>query len=271
MQMTNFSEQNALTTDKGATVLGINEFSLFTRIQMDEIEAERLPWGEVAISETELRQMLRTRAISLVVPPNQEVNWSDSDLGIQKHDEGIERNAESIEYSVPHYSGHFTENEIQGYRAAFGSIASQFNALNGLKMQLDKLDALPTNEDAYAHIGRWKMCAKLLNLGQSEVLLYRLSGEFAVIERFQDESVYAKNNNGTEVLLKGNHIEQLVDDFKANAHHTLRFMACNLTAKAQKIVWEKFPDSKPGEIMAAISERCRQAVQIDETLEVQFC
>jgi hypothetical protein len=87
MQMeNNSSEQNALTTDKSAAVPGINEFSLFTRNQMDEIEAERLRWGEVAITEAELHQTLHTRAISLVAPPNQEVNWSDSDLGIQKHD-----------------------------------------------------------------------------------------------------------------------------------------------------------------------------------------
>jgi hypothetical protein len=105
-----------------------------------------------------------------------------------------------------------------------------------------------------------------LNLGQSEILLCRLANEFSVVERFHDESAYAKKNGGTEILLRGNHPQQLVDDFKANAHLSLEFMASNLTAKAQKVVWEQFPDYRPSQVVAAISERCRQAVSNDETI-----
>jgi hypothetical protein len=59
---------------------------------------------------------------------------------------------------------------------------------------------------------------------------------------------------------------QLIHDFKASAFHTLEFMASNLTAKAQKVVWEKFPDCRPSQVVAAISERCRQAVSNEETI-----
>lgn len=266
----NSSEQHALTTDKTAAALGMNEFSLFTRIQMDEIKVERLRSGEIAIPEAELLRILRARTIGFVALPNQEANWTDSDLGIKKHGGGMKRSGESAEYSVPHHPGRFTESEIKSYRAAFGSIAGQFNSLNGLRTQLEVSDDLPIKQEADAKIGRWQVCSKLLNLGQSQILLCRLADEFAVIERFQEESAYAKENGGTAVLLKGKHVDELVEEFKANAHHTLRYMASNLTAKAQKIVWELFPDSKPGEIMAAISDRCRQAVQIDEILEVQL-
>ena len=266
----NSLRQNLLTTDTSAATLGTNEFSLFTRIQMGEINVERLEWGEIGVPMSELARLLRTSANRLVVPPSQETNWPDSDLGIHKQSGGLKLNGESIEYSVPHHPGHFTESEIKSYRVAFGSIARQFNSLNSLRTQLEKLDDLPVNQEAYAEIGRWQICSKLLNLGQSEILLCRLADEFAVIERFQDESADAKETVSTEVLLKGKQAGQLLDDFKANAHHTLRYMASNLTAKAQKIIWEQFPDSKPSEIMSAISERCRQAVQIDETL-VQVC
>jgi hypothetical protein len=54
--------------------------------------------------------------------------------------------------------------------------------------------------------------------------------------------------------------------FRANARLTLEFMASNLTAKAQRIVWEQFPDERPGHIVAAISERCRQAVGNQENI-----
>ena len=178
---------------------------------------------------------------------------------------------ESAEYSVPHHPGHWTESEIKSYRAAFGAIAGQFNSLNGLRTQLEALDDLPIKQEANAESGRWQVRSKLLNLGQSQILLCRLSDEFAVIERFQEESAYAKENGVvTEVLWQGKHVDELADEFKANAHHTLRYMASNLTAKAQKIVWEVFLDSKPAEIMAAITDRCRQSVRIDEMLEVQL-
>ena len=59
---------------------------------------------------------------------------------------------------------------------------------------------------------------------------------------------------------------QLNRDFTANAQHTLEFMASNLTAKAQKIVWEQFPDHRPGHIVAAITERCHQAIANEETI-----
>ena len=119
----NASEQNALTTDRSAAVLGLNEFSLFARIQMDEIQVARLRSGEMAILETELERMLRAPASKFLVPQNQETNWPDSRLGIEKHSGGLKRNGESIEYSVPNHPGQFTESEINSYRAVLGSIA----------------------------------------------------------------------------------------------------------------------------------------------------
>lgn len=262
----NTGGQNALTTDKGAAVLGIHELSLFARIQMDEIQTTRLRWGEIAIPETELERVLRAPANRFVVPPDQEKNWPDSRLGIEKHHGGLKRNGEGVEYSVPHHPGQFTESEIKSYRAAFGAIASQLNSVIGLKAQLDKLENFPSEDEMYAQLGRWQIHSRLLNLGQSEILLCRLANEFSVVERFHDESAYAKKNGGTEILLQGNHPQQLVDDFKANAHLSLEFMASNLTAKAQKVVWEQFPDCRPSYVIAAISERCRQAVSNDETI-----
>jgi hypothetical protein len=66
--------------------------------------------------------------------------------------------------------------------------------------------------------------------------------------------------------MQGDRNRQLTEDFNAEARLTLEFMASNLTAKAQKIAWEQFPDHRPGRIVAAVSDRCRQAVANEETI-----
>ena len=167
---------------------------------------------------------------------------------------------------MPHHPGQFTEREINSYRAAFGAIAGQLNSMIGLERQLDKLDDLPSQQETYAAIGRWQVCAKLLKLGQSEILLCRQENDFAVMECFRGASVYTKKNGATEILLRGSDAQQLTDEFMANAQLTLEFMASNLTAKAQKVVWEQFPDYRPSQVIAAISERCRQAVSNDQKI-----
>jgi hypothetical protein len=267
MQIINNSpEQKTLPTDKSAALLGIHEFSLFALIQTGEIKVARLRSGEMAVPETELERLLRTPANKFVMPPNQETTWLDNDLGIVKHHGGLKRNGESVEYSVANHPGQFTESEIKSYRAAFGAIRTGVDSLIGLKKQLDKLDGLPSEQEMYAQAGRWQIHSKLLNLGHSEILLGRLENEFAVVERFQDGSAYAKNNGRMEIMQCGKNAGQLVDDFKANSQLTLEFMASNLTAKAQKVVWEQFPDCRPSHVIAAISERCRQAVSNGETI-----
>ena len=89
---------------------------------------------------------------------------------------------------------------------------------------------------------------------------------FAVIERFDEDSPYAQANGSAQILLQGNDAHQLTAEFKANAGLTLEFMASNLTAKPQKIVWEQFPEHRFGRIVETISERCGQAVANEEMI-----
>lgn len=256
--------QNALTTDKSAAVLGVHEFSLFTRIQMDEIKTERLEWGEIAIPKSELERLLGIPANKLVVPQLQETISPDSRLGIEKHQDRLKRNGESIEYSVPNHPGRFDEREIKSYRAAFGVIANQLDSVICLKKQLDNL---PSEQKLSARISRWNVRSRLLSLGQIEILLCQMEDEFAAIEGFHlDKSAYTKTKIGPKILLQAKSAVQLIDDFKVNAYHTLKFMASNLTAKAQGVVWGQFSDCRPGEVIAAISERCLQAVSTDEAI-----
>lgn len=184
---------------------------------------------------------------------------------------GLRQNGEyPARFTVPGYGGRFSTGEMESYRAAFRAIASELESATELRKQLKDASGLSDFAEAEIEspqIGRWEIRAKLLALGKSDILLgQRTDGEFAVIERFRPESLYGEHNGSAEILLQGDDPVKLNRDFTANAQHTLEFMASNLTAKAQKIVWEQFPDHRPGHVVAAITERCHQAIANEETI-----
>ena len=162
-----------------------------------------------------------------------------------------------------------SEREINGYRAASSAIAGQLESIKDFKRQLTRSDQVPESCDFEINtpeIGRWEVRSALLNLNHGEILLCQRGNAFAVIERFDEDSPYAQANGSAQILLQGNDAHQLTAEFKANAGLTLEFMASNLTAKAQKIVWEQFPEHRFGRIVETISERCGQAVANEEMI-----
>ena len=149
------------------------------------------------------------------------------------------------------------------------AIAKEFDSLGKLKKQLKTPAAVVAStekEVCTSQLGVWQVCSTLLNLGQSDILLCQRQGEFAVMERFRDDVLYAKANGNVEILLQGKDSRELAAAFHANAKHTLEFMASNQVATAQKVIWEQFPDHRPGRLVAAISERCRLAIANEETI-----
>lgn len=259
-----------LTVERSASLLGVNPFSLLSRVQTGEIKMTRARSGELLIPASELERLcpdvLKTQSVD---SGTESLPISDEELGIKKSFGGLKRNGEyPARFTVPGYEGQFTARETESYRAAFSVIANQHKSLAGFKRQLDREGARPSEKEFDTpQTGRWLVRCRLLNLGQSEILLcQRADYDFAIIERFRADSVYAKANGSAEILMKGNRVRQLTEDFKANAQHTLEFLASNLTAKAQKVVWEQFPDDRPGHVVSAISERCRQAVTNEETI-----
>src|SRR2546423_1657703 len=118
--------QSALTIDKSASLLGLHEFSLLSRIQAGEIKSTRLRSGEMAIPESELERLARSPVSTLALPSHvQETDLPDDRLGIARTFGGLRRNGERIAYSVAGGAARFTGREIQGYRAAFGAIAPE--------------------------------------------------------------------------------------------------------------------------------------------------
>lgn len=264
-------EKGILTIDQSASVLGLNEFSLLSRIQAGDIKFARARSGQIVIPESELERLVRSPINTSFIPQTQSVDLSDDRLGIKKTFGGLKRShGERAQFSVSGYDGRFTVSEINSYRASFGAIANDVEFVAKLKEQLNQPATVSESSEkkiVTPQIGQWQVRSTLLNLDQSDILLcQRGEHEFAVVERFRQDSPYARANGSAEILLQGNNAVQLAEDFKANAHHTLEFMASDLVAKAQKVAWWQFPDCRPAQVVAAVSARCRQAVSNQETI-----
>jgi hypothetical protein len=259
--------QLAYSVEESASSLGVDEFSLLSRIQAGEINSVRARSGEIKIPKSELERLApgSQRGAAQEITP-----WprlSDRSMGIESH-LGLQRNGtRPTLYRVPSHQRFLTEGEIEGYRAAYGAVAKEVAEVSEFKNQLRIERQFPQSDKMEidtAQSGHWEVREALLNLKRSEVVLCQRGNEFAVIERFDEASPYAQTNGPAQILRQGNNAGELKAEFQANARHTLAFMASNATAKAQGIVWGYFHEHKPELVMEAISERCQQAAANQE-------
>lgn len=183
----------------------------------------------------------------------------------------LKRKGQKSESVVPRFARKFTRSEVDAYAAAFNAIKPEFEQLSQVKQQLEtfprqspKPQADPFGTNAIIAIDglEWQSQVWLLKLPASDIFLCRDLREtrFAIIQRFQTESPYAKANGHAEILLHGEDASQLVREYAAEVSHTLRFMASNAVTKAQRVAWENFEQHNPGKIVRAISECCRQVL-----------
>jgi hypothetical protein len=189
----------------------------------------------------------------------------------------LKRDGNPIErHDAPGTSQRLTDTELAAYNAAFATIERDYRQIEGIKGQLERLDRLPLEkpdsksfEIVTANGKNWNAHTVLVNLPKSEVLLCHepKADQWAIVQRHNTAGRYAQAHGEASVLLTGNSAREVVDEYSSQANHTLRFMARNLTAKAQGIVWEKYPDNNPSQVMHAISERCALAVDNQQTLE----
>lgn len=252
-----------LAMDRCAAVLGLAEFSLFARVQTGEIKAVRARSGEMLVPSDEVERLVNGFANKPSVQAD--TILPDESLSIQRRRGGLADRL--LFYTVPGCEGRLWENEVDGYRAAFSAISKQVQSAKNLREQLRGEGESPASGEINTpHTGRWEVRSALLKLNPGEVLLCQRGDEYAAIERFGEDSPFAKTNGPAQMLWEGNDVQGVAEAFKADARLTLEFMASNLVAKAQKIVWEQYSDHRPGHIVAAISERCHQAVANEETI-----
>src|SRR6266702_1021885 len=88
-------DQAALTIDKSATLLGLHEFSLLSRIQAGEIKSARSRSGEMLIPESELERLApNISTVPGVDLKSGPVPVSDERLGIKKAFGSFRQNGE---------------------------------------------------------------------------------------------------------------------------------------------------------------------------------
>jgi hypothetical protein len=172
--------------------------------------------------------------------------------------------------------------EQDAYNEAFDEIRQELEALERIKSVVQALIkdcsvfAVPGGGPEVGSviqiqntpIDPWQICSTLLKLRNSQIFLCERcrhgAKEFAVIERFRSDSPYARANGDAEVLRAGDDPVLLVEEYAASAEHTLRGMASNLVARAHKIVWARYASTSPARVVQAISEKCAQAVSLEE-------
>jgi hypothetical protein len=193
----------------------------------------------------------------------------------------LKRDGQLCKHSVPGFVGKLTPAEFDTYNAAFDTIKDEFVLLGQIKDALKELTlnpsafTIPDSQFANQSVEtphaerddlnfRWEIRSQLLRLNRSDVFLCeRMTDEgkqYAAIERYKNNSEYARVYGNAAVLLASNDPLLAVQDYAACAEHTLRFMASNMVATAQKVVWERVASQNPSRVIEAISERCSQAV-----------
>jgi hypothetical protein len=192
----------------------------------------------------------------------------------------LKRDGKPIErHDMPGISERLTGTEFAAYNATFATIERDFKQIENIKNQLDQLGRNPLERPdsksfetvTTANGKNWNAHAVLMNLPKGEILLCREQegNQWAIVQRLNTAGRYAQTHGEASVLLTGNSARQVVDDYSDQAKHTLRFMARNLTAKAQQVAWEKYPDNNPSQVMHAISQRCALAVDNPQALRQQ--
>jgi hypothetical protein len=192
----------------------------------------------------------------------------------------LKRDGKFIErHDVPGMSERLTGTEFAAYNAAFATIERDYRQIEDIKGQLDQLDRTSLERSdsksletvTTANGKNWNAHAVLMNLPKGEILLCREpeGNQWAIVQRLNTTGRYAQTHGEASVLLTGNSAREVVDDYSDQAKHTLRFMARNLTAKAQGVVWEKYPDNNPSQVMHAISQRCALAADNPQALRQQ--
>ena len=189
----------------------------------------------------------------------------------------LKRKGQVVRSIAPGSRVRLTPGQLNAYTAAFATISPAFEEMQQTKRQLGRfpqsiLEAVAGSSDTGTTITvggiEWHTQTQLLKLPKSEIYLCRnpTENEFAIIQQFPAESVYARANGQGEILLRSDNSRQLVSEYVGWAQNTLRFMASNLVAQAQRVAFEQFPQHNPGRVVRAVSERCLSAVGESLTL-----
>lgn len=177
----------------------------------------------------------------------------------------IKRNGQPARHTVPHYSGRLTDAENEAYQTAVAAVQSELADLTTVGQALRGVEnpgmgtAGASGDSMEIVVGSsdpWQVRKCLVELNQSEVFLCQKGTEFAVIERFSENSRYAMANGPAEIMLTGNNERQVLQDYAQNERQTLQLLATDLTAKVRETLAAQHPDLNCRRVVEAVTRRC---------------
>jgi len=190
----------------------------------------------------------------------------------------LKRSGELCRYCVPGFAGRLTESENRLYLEALSTVKKQLLELSDFSQQLDKVAEWPNLEistrasrnglDSPLATSKpaasWNVIRQILQLELGSIALcHHHEGEgqdYAIIQKFLPQSLYAKANGAIVVLAQGNDPAALVQEYIERARHTLRFMASDAVARAQEVVWKRSEGRDVSRVVRAISDQFSEAV-----------
>jgi hypothetical protein len=181
----------------------------------------------------------------------------------------IKRNGQPARHNVPHYSGRLTDAENEAYQTAVAGVQSELADLTTIAQAVRAVENPGVGANGTAgdptEIGvgsgdRWQVRRCLVELNQSEVFLCQKGTEFAVIERFSENSRYAMTNGPAEIMLTGNNERQVLQDYAQNERQSLQLLATDLTAKVRETLAAQHPDQNCRRVVEAITRRCEHEI-----------
>jgi hypothetical protein len=190
----------------------------------------------------------------------------------------LKRSGELCRYCVPGFAGRLTESEHNLYLEALSAVKKQLLELSDFSHQLNQVAELCESASGIT-VSRngadsvlttpkppasWKVVNQILKLELGSILLCsREDGDgldYAIVQRFLPQSLYAKAHGATVVQAQGNDPTILVQDYIERVRHTLRFMASDAVARAQEIIWKNSNDRDVSRVVRAISDQFNEAV-----------
>ncbi len=158
----------------------------------------------------------------------------------------------------------FSGSQREAYDEALRAFGDDFRAVETICQRMRAIENNTTEDSAREDQStvvemegrRWQVRSCLMKLGQSEILLCESAtergSEFAVAERFSDDSPYARANGPCELLLTGTDSDRLRHDYVECERKTLRLMATDIVTQAQGRLAEKMTEQKLKPVLDAV-------------------
>jgi hypothetical protein len=200
----------------------------------------------------------------------------------------LRRNGEDCEHAVQNFPGLLTKSEYQAYHAAIPLVAEQvrlFNERTNTLSEIEKHAAQIAEVVASPSTQRlqfltvkgtpktiWQIRQTLFKSFRSEMLLCSrdfIEEKFAVIEKFDPHSPYARVHGETDVLMTGNNVFVLLQGFVESERRVLQLFRKDIEAAVEENLAEKFPGQNCSRVVRAISVLCKNQIMVEHEKKTQ--